>query len=969
MKKTFISFTMALAALLLGSFQGFSQAIPCPLNLDWELNDTTGWTAARGGGPGSDTGGVSLILSGQVPPTTQSYITTPYPGFVTGRHTITDATMPNDPWGHFPVVAPGGGNYSLKLGDDNSSNGAESVSFYINVPAGLNTYSINYMYAIVLNDPGHSDYEQPRFTLEVTDSATGTPLKDGCYDQNYIAAPGLPGFYDTITPTNIVVRYKPWTKSVLNISGAAGQTVKLTITTGDCSLGGHFGYGYFDLIDCGEFKAVVVDCNLDREGIVLTAPEGYMTYNWWDQNYTQIVDTGRIVKYFPNNTNTQSYHVEMIPYPSVSNCPDTLTTIPLANISLDPLGEISCAEPNTGIQLNANAQGGVGALTYQWTELNVGTLSCTNCSAPTATNPTSNIYTVKVTDDNGCFRTKTINVGINDNTIDAIDDFVFCHPGYTQLDLQITGSLPLTPTQCGANTTGGCASSKIYEVRTLHTEPLLQNYGDTSTMNNPFGTQHSSGHIQYLLKKEDMYYSGLRYGTLSSIGFDVEDVGIPTIDSFTISLTCTDRSSIGGIFEATSSVVYTAPAPFVPVAGWNDFTLDVPFDWDTAKSLLVDICYTVSAPDTLNRTSIAILKTGSIEAIADNTNSNGSSICLGARAEQTAFYSGRPVTRLGWCPSPVKPFEYTWTPGLYLSDSTAKDPLAYITETTKFYVTSVGGSDCPIIDSVTVTVPIHDYTIYPTDTSVCLYEPFQLVAGGTFSAVHWYEYDEATNTFTVPTSLSCDGCDDPNKIPNPIAMPPLDTSKYALVFIDKDNCEDTLYMDYEIRPLPPVEIINNDTIIKYGSDIMLLATGGYLYTWTPSATLSNPNIVNPMASPKEPTLYYVYGIGENGCKKIDSVMVDIDYSSNLFVPTAFTPNGDGKNDVFRVSNITFQRLQEFKVFNRWGQEIFSTTDIKQGWDGSWRGQPQDMGVYHYIIKLATPEGKIETYKGDVMLVR
>src|SRR5690606_38637551 len=128
-------------------------------------------------------------------------------------------------------------------------------------------------------------------------------------------------------------------------------------------------------IDCGEFKAVVVDCNLDREGIVLTAPEGYMTYNWWDQNYTRIVDTGQIVKYFPDNTNTQSYHVEMIPYPSVSNCPDTLTTIPLANISLDPLVEISCTEPNTGIKINANAQGGVGALAYQWTELNAGTLS------------------------------------------------------------------------------------------------------------------------------------------------------------------------------------------------------------------------------------------------------------------------------------------------------------------------------------------------------------------------------------------------------------------------------------------------------------------------------------------------------------------------------------------------------------------------------------------------------------------
>src|SRR5690606_5788121 len=246
MKKTFISFSIALAALLLGSFEGFSQAIPCPLNLDWERGDTAGWAASRGGGPSSDTGGVSGILSGLIPPITQSYITTPSPGFTAGRHVITNATMPDDPYGGFPVVAPGGGNHSLKLGDDLKINGAESVSFYINVPAGLNTYSLNYTYAVVLENPplGHQPYAMPRFTLNVVDSATGTPIKDGCYDQNYVAASGLPGFFD-VPGLNIV--YKPWTKSVLNISGAAGTTVKLTITTGDCSQTGHFGYGYFDL--------------------------------------------------------------------------------------------------------------------------------------------------------------------------------------------------------------------------------------------------------------------------------------------------------------------------------------------------------------------------------------------------------------------------------------------------------------------------------------------------------------------------------------------------------------------------------------------------------------------------------------------------------------------------------------------------------------------------------------------------
>jgi gliding motility-associated-like protein len=67
--------------------------------------------------------------------------------------------------------------------------------------------------------------------------------------------------------------------------------------------------------------------------------------------------------------------------------------------------------------------------------------------------------------------------------------------------------------------------------------------------------------------------------------------------------------------------------------------------------------------------------------------------------------------------------------------------------------------------------------------------------------------------------------------------------------------------------------------------------------------------------------------------------------------------------------LKFKRLQEFRIFNRWGQEIFSTTDVNGGWDGSWHGQPQDMGVYQYVIKVASPEGKVETFKGDVTLIR
>ena len=94
----------------------------------------------------------------------------------------------------------------------------------------------------------------------------------------------------------------------------------------------------------------------------------------------------------------------------------------------------------------------------------------------------------------------------------------------------------------------------------------------------------------------------------------------------------------------------------------------------------------------------------------------------------------------------------------------------------------------------------------------------------------------------------------------------------------------------------------------------------------------------------------------------------VDKRDNLLVPTAFSPNGDGKNDVFKVSNLTFQRIMEFRVFNRWGQEIFNS-NTNAGWDGTWQGEPQDIGNYTYLIRVNSPDGSVETYKGDVTLVR
>lgn len=91
--------------------------------------------------------------------------------------------------------------------------------------------------------------------------------------------------------------------------------------------------------------------------------------------------------------------------------------------------------------------------------------------------------------------------------------------------------------------------------------------------------------------------------------------------------------------------------------------------------------------------------------------------------------------------------------------------------------------------------------------------------------------------------------------------------------------------------------------------------------------------------------------------------------SDLLIPSAFTPNGDGKNDIFKILNFTNQHLVEFKVFNRWGTVLFRTNNPLEGWDGTFKHIIQPTGLYGYVIRIAYQEGVEETYKGTVTLIR
>src|SRR5205085_10402324 len=116
----------------------------------------------------------------------------------------------------------------------------------------------------------------------------------------------------------------------------------------------------------------------------------------------------------------------------------------------------------------------------------------------------------------------------------------------------------------------------------------------------------------------------------------------------------------------------------------------------------------------------------------------------------------------------------------------------------------------------------------------------------------------------------------------------------------------------------------------------LIATGALDFSWSPATTLTKPNTATPIARPLTTTKYVVSGTAASGCTNYDSVTVNVSLieNGNYLMPTAFTPNNDGKNDCYGVKYWgTIQEI-DFSIYNRWGERIFHTNTIGQCWDGN-----------------------------------
>ncbi|HEX5024192.1 MAG TPA: gliding motility-associated C-terminal domain-containing protein, partial [Agriterribacter sp.] len=174
-----------------------------------------------------------------------------------------------------------------------------------------------------------------------------------------------------------------------------------------------------------------------------------------------------------------------------------------------------------------------------------------------------------------------------------------------------------------------------------------------------------------------------------------------------------------------------------------------------------------------------------------------------------------------------------------------------------------------------------------------------------------------------------------------------------------------------VHPTPVVRFDPGEVLIQERESTILqpIVEGQAVdYRWTPVSGLNNPSIKEPLAGPLETTTYQLEVTSDKGCTTNGSIVVKI-YRA-LQMPSAFTPNKDGINDLFRVPPEFSIKLHSFSIYNRWGQKIFSTIHVEQGWDGQNNSRQQAEGIYTWVIRYDDPlTGNTVTAKGNVMLIQ
>ncbi len=316
---------------------------------------------------------------------------------------------------------------------------------------------------------------------------------------------------------------------------------------------------------------------------------------------------------------------------------------------------------------------------------------------------------------------------------------------------------------------------------------------------------------------------------------------------------------------------------------------------------------------------------------------NDTTICLGDSVSLKAISDG---------------MTYSWSPAATLNDPTVLSPIAKPGSATTYQIKANIGS-CEANGAVRITtIPYPNITLTP-NISICYGDTITLLADGGID----FRWSPGSSLSAV-------------NIPNPLAYPKR-TTNYLVAVRDDKGCPKPSFANVVVTVAPKVQAFaGNDTSIVSGQPLQLLGTGGDYFIWTPADALSNPNISNPIATLDQDTHLALKVTTLQGCYAYDTIMVKVFKTQpDIFVPTAFTPNNDGLNDKLTPIPVGIKEFNYFRVFNRWGQLVFFTNNIGEGWDGRFKGIEQGNGSFVWQVRGVDYTGLVIEKKGLVTVIK